>query len=397
MLRTEDRDERPFVARESGCLVDQIRRHRSAADGEHFQEPPRSTRRASCRRCCSMSASVALRLPRLHALRRNAPAAPAGTDCHQPRATARAARPRLTVRSAGISDAITSRVSSSVIGSSGRAVRDGDPAPSQQRLQKRLGRDFFRAQAGHHQERWRVGRPQQVLEQEHAVRVRPVQVVDVAARAAGASPFGSAARATPRMPAALRRAAPGSPVSPRAARATASTCSITGKAATGRRPPTARASPPASDGSARRYVTQAVDDPVERLVRNRLVLVAAAAKHHRIVAVRQLVEELLDQRGLADAGGTVNADSRRTALSDRGERCGQNRQLPRAADKAWLQPCAARCRRVSGGRAPRSTSLSSASRPDRRRSGSRHSNPMQISLRSSGTCGSIDAGGGGSL
>src|SRR5688572_3163076 len=84
-------------------------------------------------------------------------------------------------------------------------------------------------------------------------------------------------------------------------------------------------------------LTQAIHYPVERLVRNGLVLVAAAAEHDRLVA-GHLVEELLNQRGLAYAGGTVNAHSRRAALTDRGERFRQHRQLPRAADKAWLRP-----------------------------------------------------------
>ena len=74
---------------------------------------------------------------------------------------------------------MTSHVSSSVIGSSNRAVRGDVPAPSRNACRKGLGRDLFRAQTGQHQERRWVRRAQQGFEQAHAVRVGPVQVVDV--------------------------------------------------------------------------------------------------------------------------------------------------------------------------------------------------------------------------
>ena len=106
MVRTEDRDERPFVAGESGCLVDHFRRHRPAADGEHLQEPPRSIRRVLQ---AVLQHVGERRLPiaaRRRARRRSAPAVPAETDCRPLRATSSSRSASVTARPAGISDAI---------------------------------------------------------------------------------------------------------------------------------------------------------------------------------------------------------------------------------------------------------------------------------------------------
>ena len=158
-----------------------------------------------------------------------------------------------------------------------------------------------------------------------------------AGRACAAVRSASGARAAPRTP----DCADGSRSSNslRAARATASTCRITGNMRANscaglrwqeRRRLRRRAR------SQVRY--QTLDDPVESFVWHRLVLVTSAAKYNRIVAVRQLVEKPPDQRALADSRGAVNADGRRAALSDRGERRAQDGQFARTADKDWLQP-----------------------------------------------------------
>ena len=72
-----------------------------------------------------------------------------------------------------------------------------EPGAFEQRLQKRLGRDFFRAKACDRQDRWRLRRPQQLLEQHRAVGIRPVQIVDVEDERLVEPPCGSAARAAP--------------------------------------------------------------------------------------------------------------------------------------------------------------------------------------------------------
>ena len=185
-------------------------------------------------------------------------------------------------------------------------------AALQKRLQERLGGDLFRAQAGHHQEgRW-VGRAQQGFEQAHAVRVGPVQVVDVQhERVPLRDPRQELAQRRERQAAlrgwlrilrlVARRARHRLDLPHHGKRA----CQRAGLRRHERRRLRRR--------ERAQVRTQTVDDPVERLVWHRLVLVTSAAKHHRIVAVRQLVEKLLDQRGLADSRGAVNADGRRTA------------------------------------------------------------------------------------
>jgi hypothetical protein len=50
---------------------------------------------------------------------------------------------------------------------------------AEQRLQKRMRRDLLAAKTEQRENRRRGGRPEQLVEQHRAVRVRPVQVVDV--------------------------------------------------------------------------------------------------------------------------------------------------------------------------------------------------------------------------
>ena len=150
-----------------------------------------------------------------------------------------------------------------------------------------------------------------------------------AGRACAAVRSASGARAAPRTPDGAARMAPNPSNSLRAARATASTCRITGNTRANAPASGGKSAAACAGGRARRYIL-GLDDPVESFVWHRLVLVTSAAKYNRIVAVRQLVEKPPGPtRSSADSRGAVNADGRRAALSDRGERRAQDGQLAR--------------------------------------------------------------------
>ena len=83
-------------------------------------------------------------------------------------------------------------------------------------------------------------------------------------------------------------------------------------------------------------MAQAVDDTVERLVRHRFVLVAAAGKNQDVVAPVQLAEKPADQRALADSGGSTHVDRHRASLADTSERVLQDLQLFRSTDEGGL-------------------------------------------------------------
>ena len=79
---------------------------------------------------------------------------------------------------------------------------------------------------------------------------------------------------------------------------------------------------------------QRIDDPVERLERDILVLIAAAGEHKGpVVPIMQRSQELLAQRALARAGAAVTQHGHRASLAARREGLGQRSQLTRAADK----------------------------------------------------------------
>ncbi len=67
----------------------------------------------------------------------------------------------------------------------------------------------------------------------------------------------------------------------------------------------------------RQMAAQRVDEAVQRLVRHRLLLVAAPRQHQRRAGVRQPVEEVLHEKGLAGAGPAVYVDGRRLAAPGR--------------------------------------------------------------------------------
>ena len=178
MVGTEDGDQRPFVAGQSGRLVHHLWPHRSGAEGEHVQEAPGAIRRA-------------VQAVLHHVGERRVPPAaglmPRGVMrqlLHQEGIAARLARQREPL----------CRADRRRGGNQGRhdvpcflwrhrIERQRGPGRRslalQKRLQERLGGDLFRPQAGQQQERRGIGRAQQRVEHEHAVGVGPVQVIDV--------------------------------------------------------------------------------------------------------------------------------------------------------------------------------------------------------------------------
>ena len=172
----------------------------------------------------------------------------------------------------------------------------------EQRVQKRLGCDLFSAKAGDGQNRWRLRRPEQLLEQHGAVGVGPMQVVDAHNQRL---PGRQAGQQLAQRCKARRRSMNGSAFSrsspvcrcdrlhlqhdrekPRQRR------HVGWKQRFGLR-----------SRQAAQMVTETVDHAIERLVRHRFVLVAAAPQHDDIFAADHVLEKALDQGALADAGG----------------------------------------------------------------------------------------------
>ena len=208
-------------------------------------------------------------------------------------------------------------------------------AAFEQRLEERLRGGFLAAETQQREQRRRPGRREQFLEQDRAVRIGPVQVVDVE---------------DDRMTNGNRR----QQFTERRERAAAQHERIGDlvrlRWAGGNRLHLQhhREQPRERQHVARHQrlglrsrqraeiVAQTVDDAVEGLVRDRLPLIAPAAQNHEVVGRRQLVEKAPDQRALADSRGAMNVDRRRATLACRQERAVQQRQRQPAADERWV-------------------------------------------------------------
>jgi hypothetical protein len=179
--------------------------------------------------------------------------------------------------------------------------------------------------AHQHQEGRRVGRVQQLLQQDHAVRVPPLEVVHEHDQGPAVAEPGEQLAQGP------ETAAPRFP--------------RVGRFAPQRRRRRDRRHPP-QDGEQpgqRRHVprqegrrlrgrqlgqvpAQGVDDSVERLVREQFLLVAPAGQRHRPV-LRQAVQEGADEGRLARARRAVDPDTHRRPPPDRGERLLQDAEM----------------------------------------------------------------------
>ncbi len=170
-----------------------------------------------------------------------------------------------------------------------RLERDRRPdvaaRPIEQGPEKRLGGRFLAAEGQHREHGGRARRPKQLLEQDGAVRVGPLQVVDPDdERRRCRQPAQQLAQRRERPPPETQGDRRSRAPDREQASATASTCNSTGNT---------RVSAGTSGGISRstslawnrpEVAAQVVDDPVERLVRHGLVLVAAAGEHDDIVA-----------------------------------------------------------------------------------------------------------------
>ena len=84
----------------------------------------------------------------------------------------------VSAESAGSRPPMSANASSSVIGSSDIADHASLARPVEQRLEKRLRGRLLAAEAQHREHGRRARRPQQLLEQDHAIGVGPLQIVD---------------------------------------------------------------------------------------------------------------------------------------------------------------------------------------------------------------------------
>ena len=176
------------------------------------------------------------------------------------------------------------------------------PGPLEQRLEKRLGGRFLAAEAQQREHGRRARRPKQLLEQHGAVRVGPLQVVDPDDQRLGDPRAGAAARAAPRMPGAGGQADRRSRA-PDRRRASGDSVHLQQhrEHSRQRRHVGRQQLFDLLTWNRREIAAQVVDDAVERLVRHRLVLVAAAGEHDDVVARAELAEKAPHQRALADA------------------------------------------------------------------------------------------------
>ena len=76
---------------------------------------------------------------------------------------------------------------------------------------------------------------------------------------------------------------------------------------------------------------QGVDDAVDGLERHPLLLAAAAGEHHRCGAFRQVLEEPVNQGGLARPGAAADKERGHFPCSHGSKGIGEGRQMPRTA------------------------------------------------------------------
>ena len=186
-----------------------------------------------------------------------------------------------------------------------RLERDRRPPvlarPVEQGLEKRLGGRFLAAEAQHREHGRRARRPKQLLEQDGTIRVGPLQVVDPDdKRPASRQPAQQLAQRLECPPPKIERIdAPGLLI-PAGVRDGVHLQQhgehLRQRRHIGRHQPLDMLA-----WNRREIAAQVIDDPIERLVRHRLVLVASAGEHDDIVARAELTEKALYQRALADA------------------------------------------------------------------------------------------------
>jgi hypothetical protein len=329
----------------------QLRRDRLPGDRDQLEQRPR--------------ARVEPRQPgRQHAVERHALAVPRGRQCtwlsgqvldrrrDQERVAARlggqARGPRLGRQVGGLQQPARQR-----LGVGGREQPDvdvdhalvGDHAPLDplELLQRRPRARPVAAVGRQHQQRRRVRRGQQLVEQAHAVDVGPVQVVDrqdhrSAQRQRVQQPLERGERPPPRLVLDARRV--DGRRQPR--RVHPRRLLHQGDALEHREQPRQLAGVRAEQrrhllGRLRQQVIgERVDQAVERLERHRLVLVAAAREDHRVAAVGQVGEEPLPERRLARARHAAQVRAGRSPAGRLGERVLERGALAGPPDQPGL-------------------------------------------------------------